>query len=95
MTTPRKATLTDAVERLAAREADGADADHELESERERMLGESEGEEVAVRARLERAYRTGDYMATHKGQLWAGLLALCAVGAALLALAWLTGGFPH
>lgn len=87
-----KATLLDAYERLAARDAGGGMPEHELESEKERLLAESEGPQVAERYRYERLYRAADYAGTLRLRVLLAVVVLSAMGAALAIAAWLLGG---
>ncbi|HEX9843187.1 MAG TPA: hypothetical protein VGC20_10575, partial [bacterium] len=61
-----KPTLIEAYERLAARDAGGGSSHHELESERERILDESEAPGAARRWQFERLYRSRDLAGGYK-----------------------------
>lgn len=91
MLNPHKATLRDAYERLAAREAGVPEP--ELEAEKERMLAESESPEVAKRYRFERLYRIPEYATAFKERVLLMLLVFAVVGGGLTLLAWMLGGF--
>jgi len=93
MTTAHKATWLAAYERLAARDAGGGEADHELESERERLLEAGESPGLAERLNFERLYRSADQAGGYRTRLLLALVVLALVGGALAALAMLLGGF--
>ncbi|HKJ00464.1 MAG TPA: hypothetical protein VKB51_18485 [bacterium] len=91
--TPHKATLIDAYERLAARDTGGGESDHELESERERMLTESESPEVAKRFQFDRLYRSEEAAGGYRARLLMVVAVVAGVGAVLALTAWWLGGF--
>ena len=77
-----------AFQRLAEREAGGGLADHQLESEKERLLWESEGSEAAERYRFERLYQSIELAEGPRATLLRVLLVLAAVGCVLGVVAW-------
>lgn len=89
--TPHRATLIEAYERLAARDAGGAGSGHELESERERMLEESESPEVARRWQIDRLYDSAEAAGGFRRSGLLVVAVLAAVGGALVVLAWWLG----
>ena len=91
--TRHKPTLIEAYERLAARDTGGETDDHELESERERLLAESEAPEVARRWQFERLYRSREMAGGYKARGLMFVAVLACVGGALALLAWYLGGF--
>ncbi len=93
MTTAHKATWLAAYERLAARDTGGGEADHELESERERLLEAGESPGLAKRLNFERLYRLADQAGGYRMRALLVLAVLAALGVALAVLAALLGGF--
>jgi hypothetical protein len=94
MSTAHKATLVEAYERLAARDAGGGVSDHELESERERLLADSESPQVAERLRYEHLYQSAELSGGYRAWALLALVVLAGVGTLLALLAWWLGGFP-
>jgi ferric-dicitrate binding protein FerR (iron transport regulator) len=88
-----KATLRDAFERLAARDAGGGSTQHGLASERERLLEESEDPAAARRWFVERLYHSRDLAGGYKVRGLKAVAVLVGVGGALVLLAWWMGGF--
>lgn len=85
-------TLTDAYERLAARDAGGGLADHELESERERLLTDSESPEVAKRAQFEHLYDSPEAAGGYRSKLLLVVGVVATLGVLLAVAAWWFGG---
>lgn len=89
---PHKATLVEAYERLAARDAGGGLSDHELESERERILTESETPEVAKRAQFERLYKSPEAAGGYRSRVLLVVMVAVGMGVVLALVAWWFGG---
>lgn len=89
---PHKATWVDAYERLAARDAGGGGSDHELESERERILSESEGGDVAKREQFKHLYESPEVETGYRSQLLLVVAIVAGLGFLLALIAWWFGG---